>query len=86
MFQNRRNQYGVLGIGTGDVNIGDTPGEMGNALQLVDLGSDFVVAQLEAGQYFNCVLSADSDVKCWGKLSNLSFSIKRGRLQMAMGK
>ena len=86
MFQNRRNQYGVLGIGMGDVVIGDSPNEMGNALQLVDLGSNFVAIQLEAGAYHNCALSAESDVKCWGKFSNLSFSIKRGRLQMAIGK
>ena len=61
----RWNSYGQLGQGHTSI-IGDSSNEMGDALQDTDLGADFVVTQLVAGENQNCALSNDSRVKCWG--------------------
>ena len=50
--------------------IGDEADEMGNELEVVDLGSDFVAIQIVTGMQHNCALSAQHQVKCWG--ANLS--------------
>ena len=61
----RWNGYGQLGLGH-QSTIGDSSSEMGDALQDADLGSNFVASQLVAGALYNCALSNDSRVKCWG--------------------
>lgn len=47
-------------------SIGDEPGEMGDALPTVDLGSNAIVAAVSAGGSHTCALLQDSGVKCWG--------------------
>lgn len=57
--------YGQLGLGH-ELDIGDEPGEMGDNMSSVELGSDFVPIQLSCGQAFCCTLSNSSQIKCWG--------------------
>ena len=61
----RGNSHGQLGLGHSTF-VGDNLGEMGDSLQDVDLGTDFVVSQLVAGYYHNCALSTNLELKCWG--------------------
>ena len=61
----RENSHGQLGLGHSTF-IGDESGEMGDSLQDVDLGTDFVVSELVAGNYHNCALSTNLELKCWG--------------------
>jgi len=60
------NYRGQLGYGDTD-DRGDQPNEMGSNLQLVDLGSGFVVKDVHSGTYQRCALSFDFGVKCWGR-------------------
>ena len=60
-----RNAEGQLGYGHTN-NIGDAAGEMGDNLQVVNLGDDFVPVQLHVGPHHSCAISNDSRVKCWG--------------------
>lgn len=58
-------------LGTGNTNdIGDGPGEMGDALAAVDLGTGKTALKLAAGREHTCALLNDSSVKCWGYNSN----------------
>ena len=62
------NEYGQLGLGDqGDR--GDGSNEMGDYLDFVEFGDDFTPIYLTAGFYFNCALSSENDIKCWGRLS-----------------
>ena len=47
-------------------NRGDEPGEMGNNLSIIDLGSDFDVEQVSCGFDHTCVLSTNQSIKCFG--------------------
>ena len=58
------NFYGQLGYGNAD-NIGDESGEMGDDLDLVDLGS-FTVTQIGSGQDHVCAINDNYEMKCWG--------------------
>lgn len=59
-----RNVGGQLGLG--DTNDrGDAPGEMGDLLPAVDLGSASPV-QVSATAFNTCALLSDDSVKCWG--------------------
>lgn len=60
------NEYGQLGNGAGDVPVGDTAGQMGDALPYVDLGTGVVVKDLSTGSYSSCALLDNDSVKCWG--------------------
>ena len=54
-------------LGSGDTfNRGDHPGENGNNLSSVDVGSGRTVVQIAMGNRFMCVLLDDATVKCWG--------------------
>ena len=56
------NNYGQLGYAhTND--IGDQPGEMGDNLAIVDLGTSFVVKEVQSGLHSRCALSTDGWVK-----------------------
>ena len=62
------NNWGQLGIGD-QANRGDQPGEMGNLLPAVDLGSDRTAVALTAGSGHTCALLDNGTVKCWGRNS-----------------
>ena len=56
--------YGVLG---GSLKVhGDQPGEMGDALPTVNLGTGHAAVALAVGGTTSCVLLYDGSVKCWG--------------------
>ena len=46
-------------------NAGDEPGEMGDRLPTFDFG--FPVIQVAVGHDYTCVLSAEGQVRCWGR-------------------
>lgn len=54
----------MLAIG-GSGNVGDGPGEMGNALTPIDFGTSYAVS-LDIGSLHGCALLANGAVKCWG--------------------
>jgi alpha-tubulin suppressor-like RCC1 family protein len=63
------NSVGQLGLG--DTNDrGDNPGEMGDHLPAIDLGTGLTVDAIVAGAYHTCALLRDAldviQVKCWG--------------------
>jgi alpha-tubulin suppressor-like RCC1 family protein len=61
--------FGRLGNGdrVGDDGvIGDEPGEMGNALLPIDLGTGRTATAITAGSAHTCALLDDRSVKCWG--------------------
>ena len=58
--------FGQLGLGSEDT-IGDGPGEMGDALPTVDLGTGRTARALSAGRLHTCALLDNSQVKCWGR-------------------
>eukprot|EP01083_Nonionella_stella_P170462 580144_1 len=61
-----RNDDGMLGYGDTN-NRGDGPGEMGDSLPDIDLGSDFAVMQIAPASFYTCALSVDSRMKCFGR-------------------
>eukprot|EP01083_Nonionella_stella_P165809 552651_1 len=60
------NKYGQLGLGTNSFRRGDDANEMGDNLLEVDLGTNFTVTQIVAGQDHTCALSESNAIKCWG--------------------
>jgi alpha-tubulin suppressor-like RCC1 family protein len=56
---------GKLGIGS-QSDIGDGPGEMGDALATVNLGTGRTVLAVSAGLAHTCAMLDDATVKCWG--------------------
>ncbi len=61
-----RNDHGQLGLGDAD-NRGDAPGEMGDNLPTVDLGSGRTALQVTVGNQHSCALLDNGGVKCWGR-------------------
>jgi alpha-tubulin suppressor-like RCC1 family protein len=59
------NYYGQLGIGDTGFR-GSRPGQMGDNLPTVDLGTGRTATRIAAGESHNCALLDDSSVKCWG--------------------
>ena len=55
---------GRLGTGATD-HRGDAPGEMGDALAVVDLGPGIWPARLAVSNH-SCVIATDASVRCWG--------------------
>ncbi|MDC0667597.1 EGF domain-containing protein [Nannocystis radixulma] len=58
------NNYGQLGVGD-TVTRGDGPGEMGDALPIIDLGDQ--AEAVSVGWTHTCALLEDGAVKCWGR-------------------
>lgn len=59
------NENGKLGIGQpGTIEIGDEPGEMGNALTAVPLPGDAIA--ISAGVQHTCAIVDGGDLYCWG--------------------
>jgi alpha-tubulin suppressor-like RCC1 family protein len=59
------NDLGQLGLGDIE-NRGDEPGEMGDNLPAVDLGTRQRVTQVVAGWGPTCTLHDDRSLRCWG--------------------
>lgn len=59
------NYYGALGLGNTDAH-GDQPGEMGDNLPTIDLGTGRVAIQVHAAEWFTCALLDNATLKCWG--------------------
>jgi alpha-tubulin suppressor-like RCC1 family protein len=47
-------------------NLGDGPGEMGDALLPVDLGTGLLATQVSAGGNSTCAVLSNGTTKCWG--------------------
>ena len=77
-------------LGLGDLaNRGDQPGELGDALPAVALGSGRTVAAATAGGSHTCARLDDGTIKCWGANQagalGLGDEQPRGRVQAEMG-
>ncbi len=59
------NANGQLGLGD-TANRGDAPGEMGNALPAVNLGTGRTAIMVSAGGAHTCALLDNLTTKCWG--------------------
>ena len=60
-----RNNHGQLGLGDTE-NRGDEPGEMGDNLPRVNIGTVRTALRVDAGHHFTCVNLDSRNVKCWG--------------------
>ena len=60
-----RNDYGQLGVGD-TATRGDAPGELGDNLRSVDLGTGRTAISLAAGDNHACAVLDDHSLKCWG--------------------
>jgi alpha-tubulin suppressor-like RCC1 family protein len=81
------NTYGQLGnLGRGR-NAGGHPGEMGDELPYVDLGSERRAVSVAAGPYFTCAVLEGGQLKCWGQnlTGNLGQGDPRDRAQGELG-
>jgi alpha-tubulin suppressor-like RCC1 family protein len=58
-------EYGRLGQGTTE-DLGNEPGELGDALPPVDLGTGRTATDVDVGQRYTCALLDDATIKCWG--------------------
>jgi len=59
------NGYGQLGLGD-RIARGGAPGQMGENLTAVDLGTGRSATAIAAGQSHTCAILDDASVKCWG--------------------
>ncbi|WP_052350929.1 Ig-like domain-containing protein [Myxococcus stipitatus] len=59
------NRYGQLGLGDTSRR-GDAPGEMGDSLPWVDLGTGRTTKTLASGPDHACAILDNGEVKCWG--------------------
>jgi hypothetical protein len=66
-FPNGRIKCWGLAASYGDTNLrGNEPGEMGDALPFVDLGTGRTVVGMSAGGLHKCAILDDGKTKCWG--------------------
>ena len=61
-----KNDSGQLGYGDRQTR-GDEPGEMGDALPSVQLGTGRTAVQVSVGDDHSCALLDDGTIKCWGR-------------------
>lgn len=61
-----KNDWGQLGLPDLTLVHGDQPGEMGDALPYVDLGTGVLAKKIVAGLKTSCVITMDDRMKCWG--------------------
>ncbi len=59
------NDFGQLGLGD-TADRGDGPGEMGNSLPTVSLGTGRTALSISAGAVHSCAVLDNGTVKCWG--------------------
>jgi alpha-tubulin suppressor-like RCC1 family protein len=80
--------FGQLGLYQPN-NLGDEPGEMGDALPTVDLGAGLRATAITTGSDYTCALLDNGGVKCWGFNNNgelgLGDTQDRGNLPGQMG-
>jgi alpha-tubulin suppressor-like RCC1 family protein len=60
------NTYGELGIGSSSPVVGDGPGDLGNMLPVVNVGTGRTVREVVCGFQHMCALLDTRQVKCWG--------------------
>lgn len=60
------NEGGQLGLGD-QIDRGDSAGQMGDALDAVDLGTNVTATAVALGSRHTCAIVDDGGVKCWGK-------------------
>ncbi len=65
------NTHGQLGLGDTDRR-GDGPGEMGDALPAVNVGTGRTVQAISAGGDRSCVVRDDASIRCWGAHASLA--------------
>ena len=63
------NTDGQLGLGDTD-DRGDDPGEIGDALAIINLGTGRTVKALSSGDAHTCAILDNNSVKCWGGNGN----------------
>ena len=63
------NSFGQLGLGDTD-NRGDNLSEMGDNLNVIDLGTGRTASAIATGDSHTCTLLDNSAVKCWGSNSS----------------
>jgi alpha-tubulin suppressor-like RCC1 family protein len=63
------NYYGQLGLGDTQYR-GYKPGEMGDSLPFLDLGSEGKLLSIFPGSTSACALFEDGRIKCWGRNSD----------------
>ena len=56
---------GQLGNGRSENIIGDEPGEMGDNLAAVQLGTGRTAKAISAGSYHTCAILDNDQAKCW---------------------
>ena len=82
------NLGGQLGLGD-QSSRGSGPGQMGDSLPAVPLGSGHTVVAVAAGGYHSCALLDNGSVKCWGSNWNgqlgLGDTVNRGLIPGQMG-
>jgi len=82
------NDSGQLGLGDTAIR-GDASGDMGNALPVVNLGTDVIPLSIYAGLTHTCVVTTAHRVKCWGSNTygelGLGDITNRGGLTSQMG-
>lgn len=67
------NGIGQLGLGAFGSR-GDEPGEMGNALPFVNVGSGLTVRMVSSRFFTTCALLSNGRIKCWGSNGTLDFA------------
>jgi alpha-tubulin suppressor-like RCC1 family protein len=72
------NVQGELGLGDRTPR-GGKPGQMGDALPSVDLGTGKKAVAVSAGYGFTCALLDDKTVKCWGSADDIGLGRVDGR-------
>jgi len=60
-------QLGRLGSGDGKEDLGDTPGELGEGLHTIDLGSGRSAKAVSAGLDHTCAITSSDDLVCFGR-------------------
>jgi len=72
-----RNNHGQLGLGDTD-DRGDNPGEMGDALPAVALGTGRHVKSMHLGANHSCAILDNDSLKCWGINDAAQLGVGRG--------
>mmetsp|Transcript_50458 Transcript_50458/g.60824 ORF Transcript_50458/g.60824 Transcript_50458/m.60824 type:complete len:515 (-) Transcript_50458:277-1821(-) len=77
------NAYGQLGIGFPQLSVGGFPGDMGDDLPRVNVGSRRTVRSVATGGYHTCAILDNHVLKCWG--NNLDGQLGLEDLEMRGG-